>query len=632
MTDFLAFTVVGIVTGSVYAVAASGLVVTYTTSGIFNFAHGAIGMFMAFLFWELDVRRGWPTLVALLVVLLVLAPLTGAVIEGVLVRRLQGASTGTSLVVTLALLVLLLGVAQSIWSPQETRTVAPFFDDVEVKIAGVIVSGHELIIIGIAGAIALLLRLLLFGTRMGITMRAIVDDRELGGLNGVYPERVSQLAWAIGAGLAALAGVLLASSITLNHLGLTLLVVNGYAAAMLGRLRSLPLTFGGAMILGLAGAYAIGYGSSIAVLREIKPILPTVFLFVILVTLPEVRMRAGRIIGATTPRVPGLRESVTWSVGFCAAIAVASIFLSQFWTFTVASALITAMVLLSLVLLSGYAGQVSLMQMAFVGVGAITMGRLGDGGSIVGVVVAGLAAALFGAIVAVPALRVRDIYLALTTLAFALFGEWGFNQPWLFGRGGILAVDRIDVGVALNSERSQLILAAVAFSATAIGVLAIRRGPYGRQLAAMRDSPTACATLGVNLVATKATVFAASAGIAGVAGALFGGLRTSVSAADFAMLQSLFAFLIVTIGGVNTVTGALFGGVSLAILPEISKSISIDNLQPLGIGLAAIGLAQNPNGVAGQLAVAGEAIRAAIRNRREQRGPADVAPVGATAT
>ena len=91
MTDFLAFTVVGIVTGCIYAVAASGLVVTYTTSGIFNFAHGAVGMFMAFLVWELHVNRGWPLVPTLLIVLFVLAPLMGALIERVLMRRLYGA-------------------------------------------------------------------------------------------------------------------------------------------------------------------------------------------------------------------------------------------------------------------------------------------------------------------------------------------------------------------------------------------------------------------------------------------------------------------------------------------------------------------------------------------------------------
>src|SRR5438128_7630567 len=122
MSSFLAFTIVGIVTGAVYAVAASGLVVTYTTSGIFNFAHGAVGMFMAFLYWELTVNQHWPILVALLLVLLVAAPLFGAITERVLMRQLVDAPIGVTLVVTLALLVALLGTAQTIWNPEHSRT------------------------------------------------------------------------------------------------------------------------------------------------------------------------------------------------------------------------------------------------------------------------------------------------------------------------------------------------------------------------------------------------------------------------------------------------------------------------------------------------------------------------------
>jgi branched-chain amino acid transport system permease protein len=267
------------------------------------------------------------------------------------------------------------------------------------------------------------------------------------------------------------------------------------------------------------------------------------------------------------------------------------------------------------------------MQMAFVGVGALAMGRLSGDGTILGVLAAAALAAAFGAIVALPALRLRDLYLALTTLAFALFAEWAFNQPWLFSRGGILAVPRLKLGIRFSSEQSQVILVGVAFAAIAIGVLAIRRSTYGRRLAAMRDSPIACATLGMNLVASKTTVFALSAAIAGVAGALFGGMRTSVSATDFVMLQSLFLFLVATIGGINTVTGALLGGAFLALVPELQKQLPFENVLYYGIGLAAIGLARNPNGVAGDLAKAGEQIRGLIAARRtNDREPTEVIP------
>jgi branched-chain amino acid transport system permease protein len=610
VTDLLRFTIVGVVTGAIYAVAASGLVVTYTTSGIFNFAHGAIGMLMAFVYWELHINQGWSAPIALLVVLLVVAPLFGAGLERVMMRRLHGAATRVALVVTLALLVLLLGVAQGIWSPAQARTVESFFSGHDINLAGVVVTGHELTVLGVAVLVAVFLRLLLFHSRMGVTMRAVVDDRDLSSLNGVYPERVAQFSWAIGSMLAALAGILIAPAISLNHLGLTLLVVNGYAAAVLGRLRSLPLTFVGAIVLGLLEAYAIGYGSSFSWLGQAKPILPTLFLFAILVFLPQARLRAGRIVGARTPRVPTLRESAVASAAFVAGIAVLATQLSDFWLFNTSSALVIGVVMLSLVLLSGYAGQVSLMQMTFVGVGALTFGKVAGGGSPLGLIAVVLVCGAFGALVALPALRLQDLYLALTTLAFALLGFWAFDKTWTFGQGGIFAVPRIELpGVSLSGERAQLVLLAVVFAVVAMLVLAIRRGPFGRRLAAMRDSPAACATLGLNMVTTKAAVFAMSAAIAGVAGALYGGLRTSVTANDFQMLQSLFVFLVASFGGITTVAGALLGGFFLALLPEIQKQIDIDSIQFFLIGGGAILLANEPNGFAGYLSLAGDWVR-----------------------
>jgi branched-chain amino acid transport system permease protein len=623
MSNFLAFTVVGIVTGCVYAVVASGLVVTYTTSGIFNFAHGAIGMFMAFLYWELKVHQGWPTIPALVVVLFVCAPLMGAIIERVFIRKLHGAPTGVSLVVTLALLVILLGIAQTIWKPGKGRILPSFFAGHTVRIAGVVVSYHRLTVVATAALIAVLLRLLLFHTRVGVTMRAVVDSPELSGLNGVYPERIAQLSWAMGAMLAALAGILIAPDLGLDHLILTLLVVNGYAAAILGRLRNLPLTFVGALILGLLENYAIGYSGSWKLIGLMKPVLPTIFLFAILVFLPQARLRAGRIVGMRTPRVPGLRESLIRGGILIAVVALVSTQMSEYWTFNTSSAFVLGIVMLSLVVLSGYAGQISLMQITFLGVGAITMGHVA-GGTLLGLVAAAVIAAAFGALVAIPALRLQDLYLALTTLAFAVFGQWFVERGYLMNRGGILPVKRLHLpGIAFRSEQAQLILTAVAFTAIAIGVLSLRRSAFGRRMAAMRDSPMACTTLGLNLLSTKTAVFAISGGIAGIAGALFGGVRTGISGGDFPWLLSLFVFLVASFGGLTTVTGALFAGSFLTLIPELNKLIHVSNLQNYGIGLGAIALADNPNGFGGNLAMLGDLIR---RRRGSTTAAADTAP------
>ena len=630
MEDLLQFFVIGIVAGAIYAVAASGLVVTYTTSGIFNFAHGAIGMFMAFVYWELRVNQGWPAPIALVLVLFVLSPLMGAAIERILMRRLYQAPLGVSIVVTLALLVILLRTGQAIWNPNEARQLRPFFGNETVSVLGVNVSYHQILVLATAAAIAGGLRLLMFHTRAGVTMRAVVDNRDLAGLNGVYPERVAQMSWALGSVLAAIAGILIAPNInSMSHLDLTLLVVNGYAAAMLGKLRNLPLTFVGALAIGLIQAYVIGYGGDIRIgdsfrLIDATQVIPTVFLFFIVVFMPQVRLSVGRIVGASAPRVPSLRSSLIASAALVVGMGVASSFMSEFWLYNFSMTMVIGIVMLSLVLLSGYAGQISLMQMTFVGIGVLAISRIGGNGSLAGILIAGAVSAAFGAIVAVPALRLQPLYLALVTLAVALFADWAFNQPWLFGRGGTITLDRLDVfGFTFRSEQSQLLLVTIAFALFGLLVLAIRRGPYGRRLAALRDSPTAASMLGMNLVTTKTAVFAISAGIAGVAGALFGGLRVTSSPFDFAMLQSLFVFLIATVGGITTVIGALLGGFFLAIMPELSKHLPFQNGDGIGIGIAAISLAMNPHGTGGSIAHAGAALRKAFGKKRP---PATVAP------
>src|SRR3989440_1424051 len=167
MTEFLALSVVGIVAGCIYALTAMGLVVTYTTSGIFNFAHGAIGMVAAFMYWELSVNQGWPTPVALVVVLFVFAPLMGALIERVLMRPLHGASVETTLTVTIGLLLLLIGLATIIWDPTTSRVLPQFFAGNSVSILGVIVTWHQLTVVIVAAAVAVGMRLFLFRTRSG---------------------------------------------------------------------------------------------------------------------------------------------------------------------------------------------------------------------------------------------------------------------------------------------------------------------------------------------------------------------------------------------------------------------------------------------------------------------------------
>ena len=193
MTELITFTVVGLAIGSIYSIASAGLVVTYTTSGIFNFAHGAIGMFTAFIYWQLRWDSGWggqwPAPIAILFVLFVVAPLIGIFLQVVVMRGLEGTNETTKLVIPIAVMLAFIGATNWIWQDFESRIPEPFFGrESKWSIGDAYITTHQTIVVFTALALALLLRFLLTRSRIGITMRAVVDNRELVQLNGGKPD------------------------------------------------------------------------------------------------------------------------------------------------------------------------------------------------------------------------------------------------------------------------------------------------------------------------------------------------------------------------------------------------------------------------------------------------------------
>ncbi|MHB8438710.1 MAG: branched-chain amino acid ABC transporter permease [Acidimicrobiales bacterium] len=607
MNEFLNFTIIGIVTGAAYAIAASGLVVTYATSGVFNIAHGAIGMAMAYVYWQLVEGWHWNIVLAALLVVVVLAPAFGAFVDIAIMRRVRGEALYVTLVITIALLVLLFFVADWIWGGN-LRAAPAFFGHSGWHLdSKVFVSWHETITILMAGGLALLLRGVLYGTRAGIAMRAVVDNRELAGLTGARPAWMGTLAWALGAGCAALAGILIAPILNdLSVIPLTFLVVYAYGAAVVGRLRNLPLTFAGAMLLGLGYSYLVGYAPQNGFfdstpIQGLRQSLPVVVLFVALLVMRPGTIEGGRL-GArrSVIDVPSLRTSVAAGAGLVVVVALAIQFLSVSNVINVGVALVTGIIVLSLTPLTGWAGQVSLCQMTFAGLGAFAMARVG-GGSLLGLLAAMGLGGVVGALVALPALRLRGLYMALFTMAFALaMDNMFFPSSVAFSYGGELHVNRPSIlGLHLSGTNTFVVFVAAVFALLAIVLMALRRGPFGRLLLAMKDSEAACVTLGMRLTVVKLSVFALSAAIAGLGGALLGAMTTEAGATDFLSQQSLPILLIAVIGGVATASGALVGGFSYGIVNSAVQAVfpGIPNIAYGLSGLAAFGVAQNPDGI-----------------------------------
>ena len=621
MSAFISFTVIGIVAGCIYALTASGLVVTYTTSGIFNFAHGAIGMISAFVYWQLSVGWHWPAALALLFVLFVLAPLFGAIVERVLIRPLHGAPVDLTLVVTLGLLLALIGTANLVWKPTAIRELPPFFPGKSVAVAGFNVSYHQIVVVIVAIVVAGGLAYFFNRTRLGVAMRAVVDNPDLVAMAGGRPIRVQQFAWAMGASLAALAGIMLAPITRLEILQLTLLVISGYAAAMVGRLKSLPLTIMGALILGLAENYAVAYLPG-GFLSRIRLVIPMALLFVVLIILPQDRLRTATFTKHRAPTPASLKTSLGWAVAFVIGVFVISRNLSVNNLATGARGLALGIILLSLVLLTGYAGLVSLCQMTFVGLGAFAMSHLGHHGSVLGLVAATLLSAAAGALIALPTLRLRGLYLALATLAFAEAMDIVFFTQ-LLGSGGSITVDRVKIpGIPTQSDRAFFVFLGVLFAIAAVVLLAVRRGPIGRQLSALDSSPAACATLGVNTNWTKLAVFTVSAAMAGFGGALFAAVPGTVSNNDFVLLLSLTLLLLVRVGGITTITGALMGAMIFAFFPVLQSHYHpLANATYLLTGLGALTVGRDPNGMGGRISEIAEMFRERRRPRTTTAEP-----------
>jgi branched-chain amino acid transport system permease protein len=651
--NVLATIVVGVTIGSIYAIAASGLVVTYTTSGVFNFAQGAMGMFCAYFYWTMKVDWGIPVVPSILVTVLIFAPLFGAIVERVLMRRLSDAPLVAKLVVTIGLMVALMGLAVTIWDPNVGRSIPTFYGTDGFNIGQTFVPWFRFITIVTGLLLAVVIRLVLYRTRLGVAMRAVVDQRELAALNGARPGRTSAFAWALGTSMAALAGIFLAEELSnLSVETLTLFIVNAFAAAIIGRLKSLPWTYVGGMLIGIMIAFQSNFltwhNGSTGEISWGEPtfVIPTVILFAALLFVPQARIEGRQMSSKITPKVPTMKRAAVGMAILFGFMAVNAAYWDRIGIRNLTLVILYAFLMLSLVPLTGWSGQISLAQITFAGVGAFAMFKVagsadgwwiipGGNGAVWGLLVAAVVAVPFGLLIALPALRLQGLYLALATMAFAVLGQHlFFEQSGVFGTGGKrippirlfgFGLDEpfTILGIHFSQDAAMLLFSTAMFCIVGLGVVALRRSVYGRRLIALRDSPAASATLGVNLFGTKLAVFGLSAAIAGFAGALNGAYLGSASTSDFEMLKGLPILLLAVVGGVAVVSGAVFGGFALqsfawlvALFPNSDLLVYWSRIGP---GLAGIGIGRNPDGVVVQ-------VSADLDERKRKKAAKDAPP------
>jgi branched-subunit amino acid ABC-type transport system permease component len=288
VSSILPFIVAGIAFGSIYGLAATGLVLTYKTSGIFNFGHGALATAAAYVFYWMHYDHGWDWKLSAVVAVLVVGPLLGLIMERI-ARVLSHQRTAWKIVGTVGLILLVQGLGTLKYGT-DTRPARPTYiphGDEFFRFAGVNIRYSQVTVSVIALVVVIALYVLFRFTRLGVAMRAVVDDPDLLDLQGISPTRVRRTSWIIGATLASLSGVLILPFLGLNAIILTFLVVQTFGAAAIGAFSSIPLAFAGGLLVGVGESLLTKYEISYPAIAGLSKGLPFIILIIVMLATPK---------------------------------------------------------------------------------------------------------------------------------------------------------------------------------------------------------------------------------------------------------------------------------------------------------------------------------------------------------
>jgi branched-subunit amino acid ABC-type transport system permease component len=631
MSDYLPFIVVGFVTGGVFCLASLGLVLTYRTSGVFNFAHGGIGMWGAYIFYSL--RQHVPTGVAVVLTVFVVAPLMGVIIDRLLFRRLEGGGAATYVVASLGLLVALQSLAILIYGG-ETRVVDAIFPRDTYRLGGVSVGLDQTFVVLIAIASGLGLIVFFRFTQIGLRTRAVVSDRTLTSMTGVNASLVTTFSWMVGASFAALSGILFVPFLGLDALRLTLLVVASFGAAALGRLVSLPVAAVGAFGLAVVQSIIIKEVGEIdsSSLRASLSGLPSAVPFVGLLV-PFLFARKGSLVEVTGAQRATSRRTGSaalrfprWTLaGFVVVALAAPHLVTGYRVVTLTGVVAMVLLFISLSLLIGLSRQVSLAHSIFVVFGATTLAKLLEAG-VPYLLALPLSALLFvpvGALIAIPAIRLSGLYLALATFAFALLAQdLLFTTGFAFGQEQLVNIPRPEF-LTTDTSFYYFVLAITVVAVVAVELVRVSR--LGLILTALADSPKAVQALGISPLVANVLTFCLSAFLAALAGGVLGSLVQVVSQDTYNAYTSLVWVTVLVAVGSRTLGGTLLAAALFVGVPGFidSKHASPEYLA-LYLGIGAVFLAQTPNGIIGLLRV--EKLKALAGRVRSSVGTFEPAP------
>jgi branched-chain amino acid transport system permease protein len=651
----LGYIFAGIALGSIYAIAASGLVVTYVASGVLNFAFGSMAYFLARFYYFLNTQHGWSQLPAAVVSVVLAGPALGALLYLLLFRHLRLASSLIRIVSTIGVSVALPPAALLLFGNESIIT-APGLSPQPVatyRIFGAVATLDQIIALGCVLAVVILGTVVMRLTRVGLRVRAMVDTPAMTSLSGVNPSAISIGVWMVAAALAGLAGVLAAPSSGLTPDGMTALMASGFAALVAARLRSIPLTVGVAMGMGILTDVIQDFlpaNSSLtnAILTSIPIFVIAVFLIIYLAFSGQVNEAAsvgGALDHAIRPQ-GGVAETAKssasatviaarsgWSlymlgpVIVIAIVALLPLLLTGYWLTLLGTGLAFAVIFLSFTMVVGEGGMIWLCQASFAAIGAIGTAQLATNhgmNPLAAVLISALIAAPVGVIIGALTIRLGNLYVALATLTFGLLADTLIFTRNIFYQEGLgVSVDRPSF---LVSDRSFAYFALAVFIVISVLVVNLRRSTTGLALAAVRYSEPGARTLGLNVLSLKLLVAAIAAFIAGLGGGLLALNLESAVPTSYATFTGLIWLAVLVTVGLRSVAAAVLAGIAFTLLPAVFQTYlpaSWGNVPTLLFGLGAVLVAMNPDG---QVAANARQLQALIARLAEHRRGAGTEP------
>jgi ABC-type branched-subunit amino acid transport system ATPase component/ABC-type branched-subunit amino acid transport system permease subunit len=623
----LQFALIGLGAGAIYAMAAQAIVLVYRGSGVLNFASGAMGMIGAELFYQLKDQNGVDYKLAL--VLGLGAPALIGLGMQVVMRGLRDATGLAKIIATLGLFAGLIGVGLEVFG-SEFRLAVSLLPQTSEDVFGLFRQGNGIgadrfFLLAIAALLTLVLTIVYRYSTFGLATSAVAENERATAALGRSPNVIGAINWFLGGLLAGLAAILLApiaGGPGLLVLDLSLLVIPALAAALIGSFTSFPLTFFGALLVGVLSSemsYLAGEPDTLPAVIRTTGLARAVPFLVIVVTL-VVRGRALPVRGEASARLPelGTGRIRPLLVVTAAAMTLALVWgvFDESWTDALIRTTVVALVVLSLVVVTGYTGQLSIAQFALAGMGAWFAGQAAHqvGMSFVPALVVGVLCTIpVGLIVALPALRTRGVNLAVATMGMAVAIEYlVLRNVELTTEGGLdpglivkpprflgWPIDRVH-----HADRYATICIAL-LALVMILVANLRRGRAGRRMIAVRTNERAAAALGISVFGAKLYGFALGAAIAALGGVLLAFTTPTIVFGDnYSVTESINAVVYAVLGGVGFVLGPLYGSLfAIGTLgPKIFENVLGEDVVTVfqivgGFGMIAI-LLQDPNGLA----------------------------------